>query len=755
MYKVSVVIPVYNVENYIEETIESLLNQTLKEFEVIFVDDGSTDKSIEKIEKYLDNKNLKLIKQENGGPGKARNKGIELATGQYIVFVDGDDLLPENSLKIRYDLAESNGVDIVVGGTYAYDGVEKWPIISHFGDEGIKTLDDSEELFQSMGPCNKIFKSELIRESRFPEDIKYGEDQVFIMDAYIRAKGIYKTNENIYFYRQRQSESNPSLTDLEIKRPSYILEQVLMTWVKIVNYIDCECEDKELNYRLKYNYFVRLLNINIWPPFKATILNGDKEVQLCVIEIMKKFLENTDENFINEIEKYRWILVQGIIDRYLFIKKDIRADYVELVSEVAKKLNKENVEEYKIKNIFLYKCIKAIKIKPKKYIIIKYLITRKLARLEKRVVNYLKRKSKIVFNIFKCMPIKKDLVILASNKSDILGGNLLVIKDELEKKNNYKIKEYVSNDDRSFKECISMYKDFATAKYIILDDYYRQLYGLKFKKESEVIQVWHACGAFKKFGFSAIGKGDGNTLDFEEGAHKHYTKVITSSKNIIKEYSEAFDISPKEILPLGIPRTDKLLNQEYVEKIKNELKQKYPIINEKKVILYAPTFRGNISERKNFKLKLDPTKILQEIGEEYVLLLKLHPSVKNGLKNIIVPSELKNRIISMDSSSDVNDLIIVSDVIITDYSSVVFEAALLDKRILMYAYDKEEYLGERDFYYDYDTFVPGEIAKTNEEIIEIINKDKFDNKKVRKFREKFFDDIDGQASKRFVETIFK
>ena len=406
-------------------------------------------------------------------------------------------------------------------------------------------------------------------------------------------------------------------------------------------------------------------------------------------------------------------------------------------------------------NIQLYKCLENVIKSRSSLSIFKYLVRRRLGRVLGKVKNIFRRSAKISFNLGKMLSMNENLVILASNKGEELQGNLKFIYDELKKDSKYKIKLYMKNDSRTFKELVDMYLDFSRAKYIILDDYYRQIYGLKFRKKAEVIQVWHACGAFKKFGFSSIGKGDGNPKEFEERAHSAYTKVITSSKNIIPKYAEAFNISEKNILPLGVPRTDILLDEAYRLYKKNDLEENYPNIKGKKIILYAPTFRGNTKQRQNFKLELNPVQLLKGIDEDYVLILKLHPSVKNGLNDVVIPKELESRVINMNSSTEINDLIIASEIVITDYSSVVFEASLLEKKIIMYAYDKNEYLAERDFYYDYDSFVPGIIAEKNEDIIRIINENEFDLKKVREFRDKFFDDCDGQASKRFVETIFK
>lgn len=756
MYKVSVVIPVYNVDDYIEETIESLLAQTLKEFEVILIDDGSTDKSIEKIEKVLkEHTNFKLFKQKNNGPSAARNKGIELAKGEYIAFMDSDDKIPKDSLEVRYNLAREKDVEVLICSTYKFNKNNSWPMKNHFLEEGFKDVKNDSDLYTTLGPCNKLFKRDLIEALRFPIDIKYAEDQVFVMEAYLKAKKIFASKYTAYYYRERPDDAAGSLTKQIIDNSSFVIEQVKTSWKLTKSNIEKYCENKYIANNITAKYFERLLSYDIWPPLKNAVVKGNEETQIKALNNMKNLIEVLDDNIINESRKFRWIIVQGIIHKYLFLKGNSKKVYTELLADTYKRFDANSKNILKVDEEYLYRSLEKIEKTKNNIYILKYLIRRKFDRLPKRIEGKIKRNLKIGFYIAKLFPTKKNNIIFATNKSNELSGNLKCINEELSKNKKYNVETYLINDEISFMATVRMYMKFGRAKYIVLDDYYRQLYGLKFKDGVEVIQVWHACGAFKKFGFSAIGKKDGNTLEFETNAHQHYTKVITSSKNIINEYSEAFNIEKEKVLPLGVPRTDILLNEEYKEFIKDELENEYPITKGKKLILYAPTFRGNIQQRQSFKLELDPTTILNALGEDYIIILKLHPSVKNGLEGIKIPAGLKERIIEIESGKDINDLIIASDIVITDYSSVVFEAALLDKKILMYAYDKEEYLGERDFYYEYDEFVPGEIAKTNEEIIEVIKKEKFDIEKVKNFKERFFDHTDGQASKRFVETIFK
>lgn len=754
-YKVSVIMPVYNVEEYLKETLDSLVVQTLDDVEVILIDDGSTDNSKAIIEEYTSKySNIVGVHQKNSGPSRARNKGIELAQGEFIVFMDSDDLIPKDSLEVRYDLAVKNDSDVIVCGTCMYDGSKVWPIVSHFLSEGSKDIKEDYDLLWTLGPCNKLFRTSLIKDLRFPETINYAEDQVFVISAYLRARQIYATKYMAYFYRMR-NDPTESLSQQRHTASGSVLKQVCDSWNKTKEEIDKNIKNKYIASGLKYAYISRLVSVDIWPPFKRAIISRDESVQLEAITNMENLLDTVDDDIFNGLSTFKWTVIKGVIDKYLFLSAKARTKYIDLLTKGYNKLNTNSRYILAVENKYLINYVEKAVRKQNKYYIYKYLARRKIERLPEEIKKTSKKYVRISFRLSKLMPIKKNKVILASNKSNRLSGNLKFINDELVKKNKYDIKVYMDRNNRTLWELIKMYYNFATAKYIILDDYYRQLYGLKFKPEAEVVQVWHACGAFKKFGFSSIGKGDGNTTEFEQRAHGHYTKVITSSKNINKHYAEAFNIDESKVIPLGAPRTDILFDTDYGDFIRNKLESEHPSIRGKKIITYAPTFRGNAKERQKFKLELDPVKILKSVGEDYVIIFKLHPSVKRGLGDVIaIPKEFQSRIINLNSKTDINDLIMVTEVLISDYSSVIFEGALLDKKMILFAYDKKSYIAERDFYYDYDEFVPGPIAYTNDDIIRIINEDKFDETKISEFKKEFFDHADGKSSKRFVEYIF-
>lgn len=762
--KISIIIPVYNVEEYLEQTIESILNQTLKDFELILIDDGSTDSSQDILKRYSDEYDkIKVIYQKNSGPSRARNRGIEAASGEYITFADSDDILPYNSLELRYNAAIEHNADLVIGATYKFNSKRKWPLKTHFVGEGKKDIRNNKEILWTVGPWNKIYKAEVIKDLKFPEGLKYAEDQVFVIQAYLNAKNIYAIDDVIYYYRMRDAESEDSLTQQVFNDSANVIRQLYDVWTMTCDNVDSKIENKYIRNRIKINYLNRLVIADMWPALKSSVISKNKDWQKRAFEYTIKLIEAIDKDVLNEEEKIQWIISRGITDKYLFIHKSNRKLYLKLLQVLFDKFDANTI--YKLKKEHRYYVTymeKAVKTNNTMYIY-KFLAVRRLERLKKKLTReYIKKAidkrmtklcTKGVFKISKLLPIKRNKVILASNRSPVLEGNFKNINAELSNHKEFKMILYLQNNKKKKSYLAKQYFDFATAKYIILDDYYRQLYGYKFKAKAEIVQVWHACGAFKKFGFSSLGQGDSNSIKFEKNAHSHYTKVITSSENIDKHYAEAFNIDEDKVYNLGVPRTDNLLNSEYKEYMRLKLEAEYPSIVGKKIITYAPTFRGRPSERKNFKCELDYTKIVDMLDDDYVVILKLHPAVNEN--SVYIPEEYKDKVLNLTRYNDINDLLIITDVLISDYSSVIFEYALLEKPMIFFAYDLESYVDERNFYYNYEDFVPGPIVKTNDEIINLIKGDNFDLDKVRTFRNEFFEDIDGKSTERLVEFLIK
>jgi len=205
--KISIIVPVYNVEKYVEKCIDSILNQTFKEFELILVDDGSTDSSGCICDKYKDKDNrIIVIHKENGGLSSARNTGIKIAKGDFIGFVDSDDYIAENMYKKLYDLCIDNNCEISV---CKFGEEVDGEIINTKEYESLKIMDNEEgmkELFKGIlyrfSSCNKLFKREVFKDIIFPKG-RIHEDLSTTYRLFANANKIAYINYAGYIYVKR------------------------------------------------------------------------------------------------------------------------------------------------------------------------------------------------------------------------------------------------------------------------------------------------------------------------------------------------------------------------------------------------------------------------------------------------------------------------------------------------------------------------------------------------------------------------
>ncbi len=200
--KISVIIPVYNSSTYLRKCLDSVVNQTLKDIEIIVINDGSTDDSKNMIEEYLCKyKNIIFIDQENKGIGKTRNIGIKKATGEYITFVDSDDYIKENMLEEYYKYAKKHNFDLVIG-SYIKKINNKEIIFENnkFKTGNVKTTPQILYLIE-YGPWAKLYKREMLINNNiyFDEKRKY-EDMPFVSKALLKSKLIGQITEPYYYY---------------------------------------------------------------------------------------------------------------------------------------------------------------------------------------------------------------------------------------------------------------------------------------------------------------------------------------------------------------------------------------------------------------------------------------------------------------------------------------------------------------------------------------------------------------------------
>ena len=303
--------------------------------------------------------------------------------------------------------------------------------------------------------------------------------------------------------------------------------------------------------------------------------------------------------------------------------------------------------------------------------------------------------------------------------------------------------------------CLRMLKDISDAHYIFLNDACDVTSAVSLRKGSSIFQVWHACGAFKKFGMSTADLIFGANRQTQEKFpnYRNLSYVTVSSPEISWAYEEAMNLkgTDTQIVATGISRTDVFYDKDFINNAREAVYSIFPQARSKKVILYAPTFRGRVAKARTPD-RLDIPAMKEALGDEYVLLLKHHPFVK---KRPAIPEECQDFAMDVTKDLDIDKLLCVSDICISDYSSLIFEYSLFERPMIFFAYDLDEYFDWRGFYYNYDELTPGPIVSETDEIIDYIqNLDtRFDKAEVHAFREKFMSACDGHATDRIMELV--
>lgn len=305
------------------------------------------------------------------------------------------------------------------------------------------------------------------------------------------------------------------------------------------------------------------------------------------------------------------------------------------------------------------------------------------------------------------------------------------------------------------KRCIRMLKDIADAHYVFLNDACNVTSCIPLRKETRIYQLWHACGAFKKFGMSTAELifGENRNVLEKYPNYGNLSFVTVSSPAVAWAYEEAMNLkgTATKILPAGISRTDVFYNQKFLKKAVETVHAACPQIAGRKIILYAPTFRGRVAKAQSPD-QLNIPAMKDALGDEYVLLIKHHPFVKQPPS---VPQDCSDFAMDVTKNLDIEQLLCAADICISDYSSLVFEYSLFERPMLFFAYDIEDYQDWRGFYYSYDELTPGPVLKETDEVIDYILhiSERFDRDNVRAFKEKFMSACDGHATDRIMELI--
>ncbi len=356
----------------------------------------------------------------------------------------------------------------------------------------------------------------------------------------------------------------------------------------------------------------------------------------------------------------------------------------------------------------------------------------------------------LLFNISRLLfPLKKNRAAFVSMHNENFRDSLGCVYEKMKEKGGFEF-VLITRQDLSLKNIRGLLSFFfvksrllATSEYVFLNDNFMPMGKLNFRKEAVITQLWHAEGVFKKFGMHIPQSPDLRKRELE--GNRKLTYVVCSSEGIRDIYAEAFAVKKEQVLCLGAPRADFLFNSENKEKAVRKLHELYPHTKGKRVVLYAPTFRDNPERNKDILSMFRTEDLKALLGDDYCIFVRLHPQIH------VEAGQLTDAV-DVTDYEDVRELVLFADVLITDYSSICMDFSLLNKKTVFYAYDLEEYIKERDFYFDYEDYVPGEVARTLEELAVKV-KGGFDEEKNNRFRNFNFTYPDSESSERVVRYI--
>ena len=363
-----------------------------------------------------------------------------------------------------------------------------------------------------------------------------------------------------------------------------------------------------------------------------------------------------------------------------------------------------------------------------------------------------------IFNILRKFPQKNNKITLLTNKNHSFEANLEYIAKELDNRNNsgknYEYK-FIPKDSLSFANI----RDFASSKYVFLVD---NFFPLAFMNVEGMkwVQLWHGTGLFKKFGYDLLNDEDKKIM--EMFAPK-IDLVSVSSENVADIYARNFYVDKSKVKPFGVPRNDfyneEHLSDDYLSELRESFEKDYPQLKGKKLVLYAPTFREDPKNNAVFN-HFDIEKFLDELGDEYALAIRLHPNYKRFCdeEHNIDLDDLTNRydIINFTGFKDEQKLLLLADILIADYSSIMVDYTILKKPAILFDYDLEDYLyKERGFYFDYEEMVPGKIVYNIDELIEAIKEEDFRLEKMEEFLKLQFGEFKPNSSKLILDYILE
>ena len=354
----------------------------------------------------------------------------------------------------------------------------------------------------------------------------------------------------------------------------------------------------------------------------------------------------------------------------------------------------------------------------------------------------------LIYNLNRRKPVKKNVVVFADAHHTELPEHMKLLYDELKSRGmqviRYTFELSGLSSGEGLRRMTAFMKLYATAEYVVICNNFLPVSSCRKRKETKVIQLWHACGALKKFGYDAEDDVPGW---YKGNVYKNYDLVTVSGPDAVEPFCSAMRIEKENVVrPLGVSETDRFFNEEYKMKINEEFRRNYPDAEGKRVILWAPTFRGAAGDASSDIQKGDiygeaAIDDLQKCGDYYVIK-SLHPHMTQ------VPATMTTE-----------EMMICADVVISDYSSIIYQAVLLRKPVIYYAPDLDMYKSRRGFYSDYDS-LPGIHMNSGESLEDAVARafaaeDIYGSRAAYDFIQRYMSGCDGHATERIRDCILQ
>ena len=662
--KVSILVAAYNAESTIDRCIVSCLKQSYQNFEVIIIDDGSTDKTAEMLKSYQSSDGrVRPITVENGGQGKARNIALEYAEGDYVTVLDADDALHIRALELLVASAQQEASQIVVGEWITIDERKRQkryaPVFGGVNLAGNVSAIQSKIIGNTYFSVAKLYDRKFILHN----DISYSEghiyeDMQFLIGAVLLADRISIVPEPLYFVYAGDDSSTKTLTDSDWHAVSFS---------KAVRSTINKYREQMLPFRKEYGYYIlgrvylytvttNRIPRRIWKSFSNEIIS-------CI-----NLLHTTAPTRHTASGRYFVPLRVWRSNKYLgyLLFRIVGSD---LALRTA------------VKTLRIFKKVKRYPAK-----------TRLVGAVLKKIRAHKKRN---ILKLAKSEPMDDNAVLMHGFDGQVKGNTKYAIPALLDEGFSVVIPSSVPvTPSHPNLKVVKPWSPehhywFHKARFHLLETWRHPGIG---KRDTAIwIQMWHGT-PFKRMLF------DSPETDVVARAPAHkpnkmrdicgWDYLLAQNTFSIDALSSSFKFGAQNILDFGYPRTD-VLKSNKANEIVEKIRKKYRVADDKKILLYATTWRdyNQYTERKDFSYQLDLEKIAPLL-EDYVVLCCLHPFGKDSLSSDAIITE----------GDDFQHLLLAADGLVTDYSSAAFDFLLLNRPFCFLTKDLQKFERSRGVY---------------------------------------------------------